>query len=121
MTIDEAVSILCERRYNIHRLPSLPDGTWWMATDPGSDDYDEISETDVMQFAEALRDQRRCYYCREQAVSQCPICHRWTCYEDRRDFPPDFDAHWCPDCIGKHNAIMRSGLVEKTEITEVRQ
>jgi uncharacterized protein YifE (UPF0438 family) len=47
-----------------------------------------------------------CYYCKEPAESQCPTCHKFTCYEHRRDFPPDFNEHWCIDCTGKHNAIM---------------
>lgn len=47
-----------------------------------------------------------CFYCSELAESQCPACQKWTCYEDRRDFPPDFDEHWCIDCTGMYNDIM---------------
>ncbi|SRR6266568_964058 len=51
----------------------------------------------------------RCYLCGKEAESQCPDCGKWICYEDRRDFPPDFDEHLCYPCVGKRN----DALLEK--------
>jgi hypothetical protein len=48
----------------------------------------------------------RCYLCGKEAESQCPDCGKWTCYEHRRDFPPDFDDHLCYPCVGKHNKAL---------------
>jgi hypothetical protein len=53
-----------------------------------------------------------CYYCPSPAESQCPTCHKFTCYEHRRDFPPDFDEHWCENCTGKHIAIMQATITK---------
>ncbi len=46
------------------------------------------------------------YLCQKRAESQCPDCGHWTCWEDRRDFPPNFDDHVCYPCVGKRNDAM---------------
>lgn len=113
MNIEEALQILRNRGYQIFPMPEhMPrPGYWWMS-DPDIVDFDAQSERDIVMLAEALHNNHRCYYCGEQAESHCPICHRWTCYEDRRDFSPNFDDHWCPDCVGKHNAIVAAAARE---------
>ena len=48
----------------------------------------------------------KCQFCEEEAESQCPDCGVWTCWEHRRDFPPNFDDHLCAPCVEKRNAAI---------------
>jgi hypothetical protein len=113
MTIDEATQILRDQGYQVFPLPMPRPGYLWMSDEPNSGSFDAYSESDVITLAEALHNHHCCYYCGERAESQCPLCQRWTCWEDRRDWPPDFDQHWCPGCVGKHNAVAQATLAAK--------
>src|SRR5258708_6483240 len=111
MTIDEATQILRDRGYHIAPMPeSMPRPGYLWTSDPRIENFDAQSEDDVIMLAEALHGNHRCHYCHEAAESRCPTCQKWVCWDDRRDFPPNFNEHWCIDCTGKHNAIMASAM-----------
>lgn len=120
ITLDEALAVLRNAGYLVEptkqNLPELladiadiaRDKPWILSTPledlPGSYEMDWISERDLLMQAQAVRDHIVCAFCGQPAESHCPDCGTWTCYEDRRDFPPNFDDHLCGPCVQRRSA-----------------
>lgn len=104
VTLAEAQQILTNLGYSVLPIPEhMPKPSYWWMAEPSSVYYDDISERDLLMLAETRRDNIQCDFCGEPAESHCPDCGTWTCWEDRRDYSPDFDQHWCSPCIGEKN------------------
>lgn len=126
MNLEEATSILTSHGYEIlplinRLIPVFGPDHLLMNTEPHGIYYDSISGHDVLQLAEALRDNHRCYVCQDAAVSRCPVCNQWTCEDDRRDFghvKPKPDDHICALCLQRRNVAVLIALALKEEYHE---